>query len=124
VAESEQVFKEIKRLQGRVDSIDHTLELILGCQDQDKLLAPIMDYFNGSSNRAKVYLEIDGQKCGLEIARATGVSQPAVSQIISKLESLGLIELIDVRENNQKIYMKKKRIDHLLQISSKLLRSR
>lgn len=122
MAETEELFKAIKKIEGRIDSIDFTLEQVLACLPQDQLKAKIMPAFSSMKTR-KVFLALGSPGSQSEIRQrlevnGTAVSQPWLSQLLTKFIELGLVKIVDVR-GQENIYAKTA-ADKLLGISREL----
>jgi hypothetical protein len=122
MAETEELFNEIKKIEGRINSIDFTLEQVLACLPQEQLKAKIMPVFS-SSRAKKVFLALESPGSQAEITKRLAVdsitiSQPWLSRLLTKFIQLGLVKIADVtgREN---IYAKTA-LDRLLGISKEL----
>lgn len=122
MAETEELFKAIKKIEGRIDSIDFTLEQVLACLPQDQLKAKIMPAFS-STKAVGVFLALESPGSQSEIiqrlaANGTIISQPYLSRLLSKFIELGMVKIVDIsrREN---IYAKTA-LDKLLGISKEL----
>lgn len=124
MAETEELFKAIKKIEGRIDSIDFTLEQVLACLPQDQLKAKIMPAFYSRKAR-KVFLALESPGSQAEITKrlaadGTTISQPWLSQLLTKFIQLGLVKVADVR-GRENIYAKTA-ADRLLEISKELQR--
>ena len=122
MAETDELFKAIKKIEGRIDSIDFTLEQVLACLPQEQLKAKIMPALS-SLNARRVYLTLGSPASQAEIRerlRVNGitVSQPSVSRFLTKFRELGLIKIVDVRDR-ENIYTRTA-LDKLLGISGEL----
>lgn len=122
MAETEELFKAIKKIEGRIDSIDFTLEQVLACLPQDQLKAKIMPVFS-SVKATRVFLALESAGSQSEIiqhlaANGTKISQPWLSQLLTKFIELGLVKIIDVR-GRENIYAKTS-MDKLLEIGKEL----
>jgi len=122
MAETDELFKAIKKIEGRIDSIDFTLEQVLTCLPQEQLKAKIMTAL--SSNRAKkVFLALYTPSSQSEIMQhlkenGTTISQPWLSQLLNKFTEAGLVKIFDIRRG-ENIYAKTA-LDKLLRISGEL----
>lgn len=122
MAETEELFKAIKKIEGRIDSIDFTLEQVLACLPQDQLKAKIMSAF--SSTKAKeVFLALESPGSQSEISQRLAVkgitiSQPWLSRLLTKFREIGLVKIVDIR-GQENIYAKTA-ADKLLGISKEL----
>lgn len=122
MAETEELFKAIKKIEGRIDSIDFTLEQVLACLPQDQLKAKIMPAFS-SAKATRVFLALESAGSQSEIiqrlaANGTKISQPWLSRLLTKFIELGLVKIIDVR-GRENIYAKTS-MDKLLEIGKEL----
>lgn len=122
MAETDELFKAIKKIEGRIDSIDFTLEQVLTCLPQDQLKAKIMTAL--SSKRAKrVFLALDTPSSQSEIVQhleenGITISQSWLSRLLSKLIEAGLVKMVDIR-SGENIYAKTA-LDKLITISGEL----
>jgi hypothetical protein len=123
MAETEELFKAIKKIEGRIDSIDFTLEQVLACLPQDQLKAKIMPAFSSEkSRRVFSVLESPGSQSEIKQRLETNgiaISQPWLSQVLTKFIELGLVKIVDVR-GRENIYAKTS-LYKLLGISKELL---
>lgn len=122
MAETEELFKAIKKIEGRIDSIDFTLEQVLACLPQDQLKAKIMPTLSSTKAR-KVFLALASPASQSEIRQrlevdGTMISQPWLSQLLTKFMELGLVKIVDVR-GRENVYAKTS-LDKLLGISREL----
>lgn len=122
MAETDELFKAIKKIEGRIDSIDFTLEQVLACLPQEQLKAKIMPALS-SLNARRVYLALGSPASQAEIRERLGangitVSQPSVYRFLTKFRELGLIKIVDVRDR-ENIYTRTA-LDKLLGISGEL----
>lgn len=63
-------------------------------QVKDELFQTLEEVL-GTEKRKKIFIEVCADKGQSEIAEQTGVTQPAVSQAVSKLKEFGLVEETD-----------------------------
>ena len=125
MTETDELFTAIKRIQGRIDSIDFTLEQVLACLPQEQLWAKIQPALS-KTNARRIFLVLDVPRSQSEIieqlaANDGPVSQPTVSRWLTKLRELGLVKIVDVR-GRENIYAKTS-LDKLLDITQQLLGS-
>jgi DNA-binding transcriptional ArsR family regulator len=123
MAESDELFTAIKRIEGRIDSIDFTLEQVLGCLPKEQLWAKIKPVLS-QKNVKRVFLILDtpcSQAQILErlVENGEPISQPTISRCLSKLSEMGIVKVVDVRER-ESIYAKTA-MDRLLDITERLL---
>jgi len=123
--ETEDLFEEVKKIRWHQEAIDSNIELITRAHGKE-ILREIMDFFGNAPgkkkaiNRARVYVAIDGKKVVGKIANDLKLPFPYVSQEITKLKDMGLIEVKKVTKEG--IIYKKRKVDTLLRISQKLLK--
>lgn len=122
MAETDELFTAIKRIEGRIDSIDFTLEQVLGCLPQEQLWAKIKPAFS-KANARRIFLALDTPRSQSEIMEHLAesnepISQPTVSRWLTKLMELGLVKMVDVR-GRETIYVKTS-LDKLLEITQHL----
>ena len=122
MAETDELFTTIKKIEGRIDSIDFTLEQVLACLPQEQLWAKIQPALS-KTNARRIFLVLDVPRSQSEIieqlAASNGpVSQPTVSRWLTKLMELGLVKVVDVR-GHENIYVKTS-LDKLLEITQHL----
>ena len=122
MAETDELFTTIKKIEGRIDSIDFTLEQVLVCLPQEQLWAKIKPAFSRANPR-RIFLALDAPRSQSEImeqlAASNGpVSQPTVSHWLTKLMELGLVKMVDVR-GRENIYAKTP-LNKLLEITQYL----
>jgi len=120
--ETDELFTTIKKIEGRVDSIDFTLEQVLACLPQEQLWARIWPALS-QANARRIFLALDIPRSQLEIvehlATSSGpVSQPTVSRWLTKLMELGIVKMVDVR-GRESVYAKTS-LDKLLEITQNL----
>lgn len=122
MAETDELFTAIKKIEGRIDSIDFTLEQVLGCLPQDQLWTKIKPALS-NNNAKRIFLALDIPRSQSEIMEQLAVSngpisQPTVSRWLTKLIELGLVKIVDVR-GRENIYSKTS-LDKLLGITQQL----
>lgn len=122
--ETDELFTAIKRIEGRIDSIDFTLEQALACLPQEQLWARIKPVLS-RKNTKRVFLVLDTPYSQSQIMARLAessepVSQPTVSRCLTKLIEVGLVKIVDVRAR-ENIYAKTA-MDKLLDITEQLLR--
>ena len=122
MAETDELVTTIKKIEGRIDSIDFTLEQVLACLPQEQLWAKIQPALS-KTNARRIFLVLDVPRSQSEIieqlAASNGpVTQPTVSRWLTKLMELGLVKMVDVR-GRENIYVKTS-LDKLLEITQHL----
>ncbi len=120
--ETDELFTAIKKIEGRINSIDFTLEQVLACLPQEQLWAKIKPAFFGANAR-KIFLALDTPRSQSEIMELLAessepISQPTVSRNLTKLMSLGLVKIVDVR-GRESTYAKTA-LDKLLGITQQI----
>jgi len=123
--ETEDLFKEVKKIRWHQESIESHMELLTRAHRKE-ILSDIMQFFGNVSgkkkaiNRARVFLAIDGNRTVGKIAKDLGLPISYVSQEITKLKGMSLIE---VKEAGRKGFIYRKRnVDRLLRISRRLMK--
>lgn len=122
MAETDELFTAIKRIQGRIDSIDFTLEQVLTCLPQEQLWAKIKPALS-KTNARRIFLALGAPRSQSEIMEqlaesGESISQPTVSRCLTRLMELGLVKIVDVR-GRENIYAKTP-LDKLLEITRHL----
>jgi len=122
MTETDELFTAIKRIQGRIDSIDFTLEQVLACLPQEQLWAKIKPFLS-RKNAKRIFLVLNTPCSQSEIMNQIAesgdpISQPTVSRCLSKLVEVGLVKVADVR-GRENIYAKTT-MDKLLGITQQL----
>ena len=122
MAETDELFTAIKKIEGRIDSIDFTLEQVLACLPQDQLWEKIKPTLS-KTNTTLIFLCLDVPRSQTEIMQQleennASISQPTVSRCLNKLIELGLVKIVDVR-GRENIYAKTP-MDKLLGITQQL----
>jgi hypothetical protein len=124
MAESLDLFNEVRQLRSRVDELGLMTETLVRAQSKE-LMNALLEKFKGDPALQAVFLAVDGVRSQNEIliclekAKLKGASKATVSRKIDSLEhELHLIELAD-RTAKGKIY-KKTNIDRILGVSRKL----
>ncbi|HUU08096.1 MAG TPA: hypothetical protein VMW61_01080 [Dehalococcoidales bacterium] len=122
MAETDELFTAIKRIQGRINSIDFTLEQVLACLPQEQLWEKIKPVLS-KTNAKRIFLTLDTPRSQSEIMEQLAedgepISQPTVSRCLTRLMELGLVKIVDVQER-ENIYAKT-RMDKLLGITQRL----
>ena len=122
MAETDELFTAIKRIQGRIDSIDFTLEQVLACLPQEQLWAKIKPVLS-KNNARRIFLVLDTPRSQSEIMEQLAesgepMSQPTVSRCLTRLMELGLVKIVDV-QGRENIYAKTP-MDKLLGITQQL----
>jgi len=127
MAESLDLFNEVRQLRSRVDELGLMTETLVRAQGKE-LMETLMAKFADDPALAAVFMSVDGVRSQNDIlshlksAKLRGASKATVSRKIETLEhELHLISLAD-RTAKGKIY-KKTNIDKILGVSRRLERS-
>ncbi len=123
--ETDELFTAIKRIEGRIDSIDFTLEQALACLPQEQLWAKIKPVLSKANVRL-IFLALDAPRSQSEIMERLAesgepISQPTVSRCLTKLIEVAVVKIVDVR-GRENIYAKTA-MDKLLRITQQLQRN-
>ncbi|MCP8309404.1 MAG: ArsR family transcriptional regulator [archaeon] len=125
MVESEDLAEDVRKIRWHQEAIDANVELITRAHSKE-LLPEIMEFFGNiprkkkAINRAKVFIAIDSKRTVSELASTLELSISQVSQEITKLKEMGLIE---IKESSPKgLIYKKRKIDTILKISQKLIK--
>jgi hypothetical protein len=124
MAESLDLFNEVRQLRAKVDDLGAMTETLVRAQSKD-LVTAIIERLTTDAALSAVFLAVDGVASQTEIltqlkrAKLKGASQATISRKIETLANeLHLIELVDYRAKG-KIY-KRTNLDRILGISRKL----
>ena len=122
MAETDELVTAIKRIQGRIDSIDFTLEQVLACLPQEQLWTKIKPVLSGR-NTKHVLMVLEAPCSQSEIMEHLAesgepISRSTVSRSLTKLIEVGLVKMVDVR-GRENIYAKTA-MDKLLGIIQQL----
>lgn len=122
MAETDELFTAIKKIEGRIDSIDFTLEQVLACLPQEQLWAKIKPFLS-RKNAKRIFLALNAPRSQSEIMEQLAmssepISQPTVSRCLNKFVEVGLVKIVDVR-GRENIYAKTA-MDKLLGITQHL----
>jgi hypothetical protein len=124
MAESLDLFNEVRSLRARVDELGAMTETLVRAQSGD-LIAALLERFSGDASLKAVFLAVNGERSQSEILSSLkpeglkGASAATVSRKLDSLESeLHLIELVD-RTAKGKIY-RRANLDRILGISRRL----
>jgi hypothetical protein len=124
MAESLDLFNEVRQLRAQVDDLGAMTETLVRAQSKD-LVTTVIERFTADATLSAVFLAVDGVASQTEIltqlkrAKLKGASQATISRKIETLANeLHLIELVDHRAKG-KIY-KRTNLDRILGISRKL----
>lgn len=124
MAESLDLFNEVRSLRARVDELGAMTETLVRAQSTE-LVVSMLDRFAADATLKAIFLAVDGTRSQTEILEglrgkaAKGASKATVSRKLDTLErELHMIELID-RTAKGKIY-RRTNLDRILGISRKL----
>jgi len=124
MAESLDLFNEVRQLRAKVDDLGAMTETLVRAQSKD-LVKAIVSKFASDPTLTAVFLAVDGVRsqteilAGLKSSKLKGGSAPTVSRKIETLQhELHLIELVDHRAKG-KVY-RRTNLDRILGISRKL----
>ena len=124
MAESLDLFNEVRSLRARVDELGAMTETLVRAQSTD-LIAAMLDRFSSDTALKAVFLAVDGERSQTEILavlKAKGLKGASPATVSRKLESLErelhLIELVD-RTAKGKIY-RRANLDRILGVSRRL----
>jgi hypothetical protein len=124
MAESLDLFNEVRSLRARVDELGAMTETLVRAQSGD-LIAAMLKRFSGDASLKAVFLAVNGERSQSEILSSLkaeglkGASAATVSRKLDSLESeLHLIELVD-RTAKGKIY-RRANLDRILGISRRV----
>lgn len=114
----QQVLRRLANIEHKVDSLDQTTAFALRA-DSSRHFEQVRKIFGRSRRRVQVYLASDGRRSVQDIARLLRIKEPNVSRELSKLESEGLLEVIE--KEGGKTFWGKKPIDRTVRISRLLM---
>lgn len=124
MAESLDLFNEIRQLRSKVDDLGALTETLVRAQSKE-LVAGMVDQFDGDEVLKEFFLAVDGVRSQKEITEALsaanirGATRSTVSRKVDTLENdLHLIELVE-RNSRGNVY-RRTNIDRILGISRKL----
>jgi hypothetical protein len=124
MAESLDLFNEVRQLRAKVDDLGALTETLVRAQGQD-LVDAIMAKLTADAALTAIFLAVDGRRsqtdilASLKAAKTKGASPATVSRKIDTLQhELHLIELADVTARG-KIY-RRTNLNRILGISRKL----
>lgn len=124
MAESLDLFSEVRSLRARVDELGAMTETLVRAQSGD-LIAAMLERFSADVSLKAVFLAVDGELSQTEILallRAKGLKGASAATVSRKLDALEgelhLIELVD-RTAKGKIY-RRANLDRILGVSRRL----
>jgi len=123
MADSEDVAEDIRKIRWHQEAIDKNIELLTRAHRKG-ILEEIMNFFGNvprkkkAINRARIFLAIDGNKTVSDLADYLNLAISYISQEITKLKGMSLIEV--KRVSKKGIVYKKTRANSILRISAKL----
>ena len=128
MADSLEVFNEIRQVRARLEGIEHTQEVLVRAVG-DAILKQIWEYMDSDDILARVYLLVDGKRTQKDIVEAlkaekvAGASQPSVSRRLDVLQrELALITV--VRQTKAGKVYRHTASDRILGVARKLERRR
>lgn len=128
MADSLELFSEIRQVRMRIEAIEHTQEVLIRAH-AEAIEKEIWEHMGEDDVLAQVYLLVDGHRSQKDIVEvmqaqgASGASHASVSRRIERLsKELHLIELAEQTKAG-KTY-RRTALDRILSISRKLARRR
>lgn len=123
MVDSEDAAEDIRKIRWHQEAIDKNIELLTRAHKKE-ILEEIMNFFGNvhrkkkAINRARIFIAIDGKRTVSDLATYLSLPISYISQEITKLKGMSLIELKKVSKKG--IVYKKTRANSILRISAKL----
>jgi len=114
----QQILRRLANIEHKVDSLDQTTAFALRA-DSTRHFDQVRKIFGASRRRVQVYLAANGRRSVGDIAKLLKIKGPNVSRELTKLESEGLLEVIEKERGNT--FWGKKPIDRTVRISRLLM---